>query len=87
MTACVLDEIKSNPVDWRRSALEVVLAEVHKHPEKTELLLRVCIAVSEVDGEIPTTDQIEIVRLCGELGVRPGDFKFYTGPGSVLLEV
>jgi tellurite resistance protein TerB len=68
-----IDEIRAEPSGGRQSALKTVLDETDKHPEKAELLIRVCMAVSEVDGKIPISDQTEIVRLCGELGVEPGD--------------
>ncbi len=77
-----IDEIKSNPKEGRRQALEVVSNETHKHPEKAELLIRICLAVSEVDGEIPMVDQVEIVRLSSELGVNPGDCGLYTDSDS-----
>jgi tellurite resistance protein TerB len=80
-----VDDIKANPQDGHNSALEVVLAETGKHPEKGELLVRVCVAVSEINGEIPIPDQVEIVRLCSELGVEPGDCGLYTDSGSLLL--
>lgn len=82
-----VDEIKSNPHDGRMSTLEVVTSETDKHPEKSELLIRVCVAVSEVNGEIPMADQIEIVRLCSELGIEPGDCGLNTDSGSPLLKV
>jgi tellurite resistance protein TerB len=66
-------EIQAKPGDGRQAVLKVVVDETDKHPEKGELLIRVCMAVSEVDGKIPALDQIEIVRLCGELGVKPSD--------------
>lgn len=81
-----VDEIKSSPREGRRAALEVVSNETRKHPEKAELLIRVCIAVSEVNGEIPIADQIEIVRLCSELGVNPGDCGLYTDSGSAPMK-
>jgi len=81
-----VEEIKSNPQEGRNIALEVVVNETHKHPEKIELLIRVCVVVSEVNGEIPMPDQIEIVRLCSELGVEPGDCGLYTDSGSLFLK-
>ncbi len=68
-----IDEIKARPDDGRKSVLEAVLDETDKHPEKAELLIRVCMAVSEIDGKIPVSDQTEIIRLCGELGVKPSE--------------
>ncbi len=81
-----VEEIKDNPQQGRDSALEVVMDETDKHPEKTELLIRVCVAVSEVNGEIPMPDQIEIVRLCSELGVELEDCGLYTDSGTLLMK-
>ncbi len=59
----------------------MILNETAIHPEKSELLIRVCVAVNEVNGEIPMPDQVEIVRMCGELGMALVDCGLYTDQG------
>ncbi len=40
-----------------------------------------CALGDVADGEMPMADQIQMVRLYGELGVKRGDYKSYAGPG------
>ncbi len=70
--------ILSGVEEGRARALRAVEREIDQHPEKAEMLIRICLAVSEVDGEIPLTEQVEIVGLCNRLGVNPGDCGLYT---------
>jgi tellurite resistance protein len=42
-----------------------------------ELLIRVCLAISEANKERSLADQIEIVTLCNRLGVRPENCGLY----------
>ncbi len=71
-------EMKASPRVGHERAIGLVLRETSAHPEKAELLIRLCLAVSEVDGAIPMTEQIEIVGLCGRLGVKPDRLGLYT---------
>jgi tellurite resistance protein len=41
------------------------------------LLLRVCVAVSEADGEASLADQIEIVSMCSRFGIDPAECGLY----------
>ena len=80
-----VQDIESSPREGRDAALQAMLAETHEHRESASLLIRVAVAVSRVQGRIPTTEQIEIVRLCGELGVEPADAGLYASPGGTDL--
>ena len=73
-------DIEASPRDGRDAALQAILAETHEHRESAYLLIRVAVAVSRVQGRIPTTEQIEIVRLCSELDVEPADAGLYASP-------
>ncbi|MCP5351899.1 MAG: tellurite resistance TerB family protein [Chromatiales bacterium] len=73
-------EIAASPREGRERALAAMLIETREHRESAQLLIRVAVAVSRVQGVIPTTEQIEIVRLCGELGVEPADSGLYAAP-------
>ena len=72
------DAILASPAHGRATAVEAMLAAAAT-PSTAELLIRICLAVSEANGEVRLVDQIEIVMLCGLLGVEPSDFGLYTG--------
>jgi tellurite resistance protein len=69
--------MQNSPRTGHKTAMELILKETLAHPEKAELLIRICLAVSEVDGVIPMTEQIEIVGLCGRLGIQPDRLGLY----------
>jgi tellurite resistance protein len=46
-------------------------------PESASLIIRICLAVAEADGQTTLTDQIEIVTLCSLLGVDPDGMGLY----------
>ena len=73
-----VEAIKANPKEGREQALEAMRAEAGEASEKATLLIRICLAVSEVEGKIPLTEQIEIVGLCSQLGVQPDNVGLYT---------
>jgi len=56
--------------------------------ETRELLIRICLAVSEADsgadGKMALTDQIEIVTLCNKLDVDPRNCGLYVDDPSFL---
>ena len=70
--------IRKSPSAGRKKALDSILREVRDDPEKARLLIRICLAVSELNGEIPMADQIEIVALCSRINVDPDEFELYT---------
>lgn len=70
------DAILENPERGHEDALEVI-AKIADDPETGALLLRVCIAVSEADGELSLADQIEIVSICSRFGIDPADCGLY----------
>ncbi len=73
----VVTAMRNSPRSGHETAMEIILKETVSHPEKSELLIRICLAVSEVDGIIPMTEQIEIVGLCSRLGVEPDRLDLY----------
>lgn len=82
-----VDAIRDNPRAGREAAL-AAMHEVAHEPESAALLVRVCCAVSEADGEKHLTDQIEIVSLCSQLGIEPRDLGLYSELSSeAVLDV
>ncbi len=65
-----VDGIRKSPRQGRERAIETLI-DVAQNPEDARLLIRLCCAVSEADGEMALSDQIEIVSLCSLMGVQP----------------
>lgn len=65
------DAIRTQPEVGRARALAAVDEEVAEEPEKARLLVRICAAVSEEDGEIHAPEWREIQALCARYGVEP----------------
>lgn len=80
-----VEDILAHPKDGCDRALEA-MREGAADDESATLLIRVCCAVSEANGEKHLTDQIEIVSLCAQLGVEPRDLGLYVerSPEAVL---
>ncbi|MGJ3261206.1 MAG: tellurite resistance TerB family protein [Rhodospirillales bacterium] len=70
------DAIIENPHEGHDKALAAV-GKVSEDLEAGALLLRVCLAVSEADGEVSLADQIEIVSMCSRFGIDPADCGLY----------
>ncbi len=74
------DAILAHPEEGRKLAM-TALMDGTTETESRELLIRVCLAVSEMNaasnGNKTMTDQIEIVRLCSRLGVSPENCGLY----------
>ena len=68
-----VDAMRTDPQAGHDDAVAVIVEEVDEEPDKAELLIRICLAVSEREGVIPVTEQIEIVALCSRLGLKPRD--------------
>ena len=64
------DHILAEPRAGRAAALEQIRA-VAQDPETAEILIRLCLAVSLSDGVTSLVEHIEIVSLCGLIGVDP----------------
>lgn len=70
------DAILEDPKSGRAKALEAIQS-VGDNPETAQLLIRICVAVSEAKSERLLVDQVEIVMLCTVLGVDPKEFGLY----------
>lgn len=70
------DKIIQNPKTGHENAYKAV-ARVATDKETGTLILRICLAVSEADGKMSMTDQIEIVSLCSRLGIDPAHCGLY----------
>ena len=46
-------------------------------PEKSALLMRIFLAICEIGETKSLVKQIEVVMLCGLLGIEPDDFGLY----------
>lgn len=65
-----VEKIVSCPNTGHEKALAAMTTVTSEKPV-AELLIRVCLAVSESDGKISTSERSEIISLCGVLGVEP----------------
>ncbi len=72
------DAILSTPKAGHGKALQAVFETVKDRQASAELLIRLCLAVSEANGETSISDQIEIVSLCSLLDVKSKKCGFYT---------
>lgn len=79
------EAIVSAPREGRREALRCVMHVAESNREKAELLVRICLAVSEADGAISLEEQIEIVSLCTRLGLNPSDFGLYSSDSAASV--
>jgi tellurite resistance protein TerB len=72
------DTVLDNPKEGHPK-LVAILETVRGNQETAELLIRVCLAVTEADGKSSLADQIEIVSLCSLLELDPAHFGLYRG--------
>jgi len=70
------DAVLQNPKDGHARVVNE-LDRVSDDPETADLLIRICLAVAESNGETSLADQIEIVTLCSLLEVDPAHFGLY----------
>lgn len=73
-----VDQILTCPKTGHEKVLTAVTSHA-KEKSVAELLIRVCMAVSESDGEISLPEQLEIVSLCSVLGVKPNSVGLNAG--------
>ena len=62
--------ILASPKAGREAALNTI-KKVSSDPETAELLIHLCLAVSQSNGATSLVEHIEIVSLCGLIGVDP----------------
>jgi tellurite resistance protein len=70
------EDILRQPKEGHAKAVKALDA-VRGDAEKTDLLVRICLAIAEANGETSLADQIEIVTLCSLLEVDATDFGLY----------
>lgn len=68
------EAIRADPKKGRMDALDAV-AEMADDTEAADLLVRVCLAVSEADGEYAPGERDQIVAVCGRLGLTLSDYE------------
>ena len=64
------------PKEGREHAI-TALKVVADDPEKSALLMRIFLAICEIGETKSLVKQIEVVMLCGLLGIEPDDFGLY----------
>ena len=70
------EEILEYPREGRARAMAAI-QDVACKPETAKLLVRLCLAVSEMNDATSLADQIEIVMLCDHIGTDPSDLGLY----------
>ncbi|MBL6934265.1 MAG: tellurite resistance TerB family protein [Alphaproteobacteria bacterium] len=71
-----VEALKESPEAGHAEAVAAIMAGAND-PEKAELMIRICLALSESDGEVSLVEQIEIVTLCSLLGLDARAFGLY----------
>jgi tellurite resistance protein TerB len=66
----MVEAIGRSASEGRELALQAIDDEVAREPDKAELLVRICLAVSEQQGRVPEPDRKAIGTLCKRLRVR-----------------
>lgn len=69
-----VDAIRKDSAWGRARVLEAVDEEVAEEPEKARLLIRICAAVSERNGDIQEPERREIQLLCSRYELEPAEF-------------
>jgi len=72
----VIDAIRTSPKDGRAQAVANIDA-VAIDDDTKRMIIRICVAISEVEGKIPLVEQIEIVSLCSQVGLEPKSCGLY----------
>ncbi len=76
--------ILAAPKEGREHAI-AALKVVADDPDKSALLMRVFLAICEVGETKSLVKQIEVVMLCGLLGIEPDDFGLYIDQSTDTL--
>ena len=76
--------ILSTPKEGRERAI-ATLKVVSDDPEKSALLMRIFMAICEIGETKSLVKQIEVVMLCGLLGIEPNDFGLYVDDSAESL--
>lgn len=63
-----IQELQDNPEAGRRAALQR-LAKVAEDKDSSRLMVRICCAVSEADGDFSTAERRQIEAVCRALGL------------------
>jgi len=66
------DAIMADPESGHAKAVKAI-TPMAEDPEIAKLLIRVCCAISKVNGDMKLVEKIEIISLCSLLGVQPAD--------------
>ena len=74
------DEILAHPREGHEKGFQA-MKKIANDVDNGALMLRICCAASEANGEKCLADQIEIVSLCSRLGIDPRDCNLYTTEG------
>ncbi|MBP5857616.1 tellurite resistance TerB family protein [Marivibrio halodurans] len=69
-----VDGIRENPVKGRKAALDTV-ERMADDAESGELLVRICLAVSQADGDYARSERDQIIGVCSRLGLLLEDFE------------
>jgi len=72
----VIAQIQQSPKNGHAQAIENIEAAA-TDDETKRMILRVCVAISEVEGKIPLVEQIEIVSICSQMGLEPKSCGLY----------
>jgi len=72
----VIEQIQASPQQGRAQAVQNIEAAANDDDTK-HMIVRVCVAISEVEGKIPLVEQIEIVSLCSQLELDPKSCGLY----------
>lgn len=69
-----VDGIHENPAKGRKAALDAV-ERMADDADSADLLVRICLAVSQADGEFAQSERDQIVGVCSRLGLVLEDFE------------
>ena len=72
----VIGQIRKSPKQGHAQAISNIEAAAGDDDTK-RMIVRVCVAISEVEGKIPLVEQIEIVSLCSQMGLEPKSCGLY----------
>ncbi len=70
------DDILANPMDGHERTWQALESNLTT-PGCRDLVVRICLAVSESNAETQLADQIEIVSICSRLGIDPSGVGLY----------